>query len=95
MNNVYMEHAAYEVQVVLNCSQEDALRVVSWVHCLGGDPIDFIHRLPGIVGKAQPDLQATYAGLREVAQRNNVRLEDVRFPAGYENRKARRKKRHA
>lgn len=91
MDNEYMEHAAYEVQVVLNCSKEDALRVVSWVNCLGGDPVDFIHRLPTIVGKAQPDLQASLNGLREVAARNKVKLEDVCFPTGYENRAARRK----
>jgi hypothetical protein len=93
MDNKYLEHATHEVQVVLNCDKDKALRVVSWVNCLGGDPVEFIHRLPGFADEATPNVDELLATLSEIARQNNVRLSDICFPTDYENRATRRQAR--
>jgi hypothetical protein len=91
MNNEYMEHAAYETQVVLNCTRDEALKVVSWVNCLGGDPVAFVHRLPQLLDSPTPGIDVVLEQLQALAAQQNVRLSDVCFPTGYQNREARRK----
>lgn len=90
MNNEYMEHAVHETQGVLNCSQDEALKVVSWVNCLGGDPMAFVHRLPQLLDSPMPGIGVVLEQLQALATQQNVRLSDVCFPTGYENRAARR-----
>lgn len=89
-NNEYLDHAIHEVQVVLNCDKEKALHVVSYINCLGGDPVEFIHRLPGLADEATPNVDELLTTLQVVAAEQHVRLSDVCFPTGYENRATRR-----
>lgn len=91
MANDYLDHAAYEVQVVLNCSQGEALKVVSWVNCLGGDPVGFVQRLPQLLDSPAPNVGVVLEQLQAVAAQQNIKLSDVCFPTGYQNRETRRK----
>lgn len=92
IDNEYYAHLVYEVQVVVNCDEEKARRIVAIVASLGGDPADFIQRLPGISGNGAPDTDALLATLEELRIRHDVKPCSVCFPAGYRNRAERRKK---
>ncbi|MEG1083964.1 MAG: hypothetical protein RSE04_05940 [Hydrogenoanaerobacterium sp.] len=91
ITNDYYRRLIHEVQVVLNCGEEKAKHVVAYVVSLGGDPIEFIHRLPGIANSPTPDVDELLTALEELRRQNNVRPCSVCFPTGYENRDARRR----
>lgn len=90
-NNKHLAYLIHEVQTVLNCSEDDALGVVSSINSLGGDPVEFIYRLPGIVGTTTPNVAELKETLNTLVAQSGGNAYSVCFPKGYQNRKARRK----
>ena len=90
-NNEYYDYLVHEVQTVLNCEEEKAMSVVAYVNSLGGDPIEFIHRLPGLLDTTTPDVDELLVMLDNISDEKFAPKYGVCFPAGYQNRAARRK----
>lgn len=92
-NNTYYEYLVHEVQTVLNCDRGKAMEVVALVNGMGGDPVEFIHRLPGLLGTPEPDADELLVMLQEVRkEQEDTKNYIVCFPKDYQNRAARRKK---
>lgn len=87
--NQYYAYLVHEVQVVVNCDEEKAKRVVAYVTSLGGDPVEFIQRLPGLVDSPTPDVDELLTTLERIRAEAGVQLCSVCFPTGYENRDTR------
>lgn len=90
-DNGYLQRLAYEVQVALNCNEEDAAKIVTAVLGLGKDPIKFVHSLPDLVGEERPTIDELLAELEAIREKNGAIRYTACFPAGYRNREARRK----
>lgn len=90
-NNEYYDYLVHEVQTVLNCEEEKAMSVVAYVNSLGGDPVEFIHRLPTLLNGAKPDADELLVMLDNISDENFAPKYGVCFPAGYQNRATRRR----
>ncbi len=95
-NNTYYEYLVHEVQTVLNCDEGKAVEVVAIVNGMGGDPVEFIHRLPGLLGTPEPDADELLGMLQDIRkEQEDTKNYIVCFPKEYQNRAARRKKKKA
>lgn len=93
IKNTYYDYLVHEVQTVLNCDRGKAMEVVALVNGMGGDPVEFIHRLPGLLGTPEPDADELLVMLQEVRkEQEDTKNYIVCFPKDYQNRAARRKK---
>lgn len=91
ITNVYYDYLVHEVQVVVNCDTEKARRVVGYVASMGGDPVEFIQRLPGLVDSPTPDVDDLLTMLEQLRSDAGVQPCSVCFPMGYKNRDTRRR----
>lgn len=91
ISNKYYDYLVHEVQAVCNCDKRKAMAVVSYVNSLGANPMEFLKKLPDYVGKAHPDVDEVLQALEAIREREGVSRYGICFPAGYMNRKARRK----
>lgn len=89
--NEYYDYLVHEVQVVLNCDETKAMAVVAYVNGLGGNPVDFIHRLPSLVDNPTPDVDELLQNLDDISTKHGNPRYGICFPMGYQNRAARRK----
>lgn len=89
--NRYLDHLKYEVQVVLNCPDEQAAEIVTLVTGLGGKVQDFVKRLPELVGDPQPNAADVIKELQDIRDKKGASRYAVCFPQGYVNRAERRK----
>lgn len=95
-NNTYYDYLVHEVQTVLNCDEGKAMEVVALVNGMGGDPVEFIHRLPGLLGTPEPDADELLSTLQVISnEQQDTKNYVVCFPKEYQNRAARRKKKKA
>lgn len=91
-NNTYYAFLVHEVQTVLNCDEGKAMEVVALVNGMGGDPVEFIHRLPGLLGTPEPDADELLSMLQVISdEQPDAKSYVVCFPKDYQNRAARRK----
>lgn len=89
--NEYYDYLVHEVQAVCNCPGDKAMAIVSYVNSLGANPMEFLKKLPDYVGKPHPDADEVLQALEAIREREGVSRYGICFPAGYVNRKARRK----
>lgn len=94
-NNTYYDYLVHEVQTVLNCDEGKAMEVVTLVNSMGGDPVEFIHRLPGLLDTPKPDADELLGMLQDIRkEQEDTKNYIVCFPKEYQNRAARRKKKN-
>lgn len=89
--NAYYDYLIHEVMVVCNCNWDKAAAVVAYVNNVGGDPVEFIHRLPDLVHKPVPDVDELLETLERIRADEGKPRAFVCFPEGYQNRAARRR----
>jgi hypothetical protein len=89
--NEYLSHLAYEVQVVLDCNAEDAAKIVAAAFSIGQDPVTLAKRLPARDDGKKHNTGELLTALSEAQAKIDAGSYTTCFPAGYQNRKARRK----
>lgn len=90
--NDYWDYLTHEVQVVCNCSVEDAGQIITLCNSLSANPMEFIQKLPDFVGETHPDAKAVIKALERIRDEVGAQKATVLFPKGYANRKERREK---
>lgn len=93
--NPYYDYLIHEVMAVCNCKWDKAAAVVAYVNTLGGEPVEFIHRLPQLVNKPVPDVDELLENLEGIRATEGRPRAFICFPEGYQNRAARRKENKA
>lgn len=93
--NPYYDYLIHEVMVVCNCPWDKAAAVVAYVNNVGGDPVEFIHRLPSLVNKTTPDVDELLETLENIRANEGRPRAFICFPEGYQNRAARRRAKKA
>lgn len=89
--NAYYDYLIHEVMAVCNCDWDKGAAVVAYVNNVGGDPVEFIHRLPSLVHKPVPDVDELLETLERIRADEGKPRAMVCFPEGYQNRAARRR----
>lgn len=94
-----MNHKDYmniisDAMTCCRCDEATAQNMLNRVINMGSDPRAFVDQLPQLIGEAIPNADEVIRLLDAIAEDNGSlkNIASLTFPAGYENRAARRRK---